>query len=169
MAVAVVLEQHVAFADRGDEEVLVAVVVDVGERRGDADPVGQRDAGLLRDVRKPAARVDIDYGGHGLSKRPHGSADLAPCSSHFLRSGEQGSLLRKPRELYVRIPIEPPVHGTEHFIVLDVTTALIACCHDSYCKPSSRLALAVNRASPLMMTATSSRTSKTTSTTPPPR
>ena len=41
MAEAVVLEQHVAFADRRDEEVLVTVVVDVGERGGHADPAAR--------------------------------------------------------------------------------------------------------------------------------
>ena len=50
MAVAVVLEQHVAFADRGDEKILVAVVVDVCERGGDADTVRHRHACLQRDV-----------------------------------------------------------------------------------------------------------------------
>ena len=39
MPVPVVLEQHVAAANRRDEQILVAVVVDVGERGGDADPV----------------------------------------------------------------------------------------------------------------------------------
>ena len=42
--------RRVAAADGGDEEILVAVVVDVGEGGGDADPVGQADAGLGRDV-----------------------------------------------------------------------------------------------------------------------
>ena len=54
-AVPVVLEQDVAAAYRRDEQVLVAVVVDVREGRGHADAVGERDAGVLRDVRKPAA------------------------------------------------------------------------------------------------------------------
>ena len=47
---AVVLEQRVAAANGRDEEILVAVVVGVGERRGDADPVRQADAGLPGDV-----------------------------------------------------------------------------------------------------------------------
>ena len=42
-------------ADRRDEEILVAVVVDIGERRRDADPVRQSDAGLPGDVLKPPA------------------------------------------------------------------------------------------------------------------
>ena len=54
-AAAVVLEQHVAFADRGDEEILVAVVVDVRERGGDADSARQADARFRGDVPEPAA------------------------------------------------------------------------------------------------------------------
>ena len=50
MPVAVVLKQNVAAADRGDEQILVAVVVDIRERRGHADAAGQSDAGFLRDV-----------------------------------------------------------------------------------------------------------------------
>ena len=52
---AVVLEQHVAAADRRDVQVGVAVVVDVGKRGGDADLARHRDAGRRRDVLKLAA------------------------------------------------------------------------------------------------------------------
>ena len=48
-AAAVVLEQGVAAAHGGDEQVLVAVVVDVAEGRGHADAV--------RPGRRPPARV----------------------------------------------------------------------------------------------------------------
>src|SRR6185295_16655477 len=54
-AVAVVEEQMVALADGGDEEVRVAVAVDVGEGGGDADLVGEGDAGFGRDVAELAA------------------------------------------------------------------------------------------------------------------
>ena len=55
VSVSVVLEQHIAAAYRGDEQILIAVVVDVGERGGDADSAGQPDARLLRDVPEPAS------------------------------------------------------------------------------------------------------------------
>ena len=54
-SVPVVLEQHVAAAHRRDEEILIAVVVHVGERRRHADSAGERDARLFRDRREPAA------------------------------------------------------------------------------------------------------------------
>ena len=52
---AVVLEQHVAAAHRGDEQVRVAVVVDVRERRAHADAAGQSDTRLAGDVPELAA------------------------------------------------------------------------------------------------------------------
>ncbi len=52
--VPVVLEEDVAAADRRDEQVHVAVVVDVREGGRDADPIGQRHARFLRDVPEPA-------------------------------------------------------------------------------------------------------------------
>ena len=52
---AVVLEQHVAAADGRDVEVGVAVVVDVGKRRGHADLVRHRHAGRGGDVLELAA------------------------------------------------------------------------------------------------------------------
>ena len=55
VALAVVLEQHVAAAHGGDVEIRVAVVVDVGERGRDADLAGDRDAGRRRDVLELAA------------------------------------------------------------------------------------------------------------------
>src|SRR5262245_31636842 len=50
MAFPVVFEEDVSLADSADEQVLIAVVVDVGERGRDADPVSQRDTGLSRDI-----------------------------------------------------------------------------------------------------------------------
>ena len=52
---AVVLEQDVAGAHRGDVEIGVAVVVDVGERGRDADLAGDGDAGGRGDVLELAA------------------------------------------------------------------------------------------------------------------
>ena len=52
---AVVLEEHVAAADRRDVEIRVAVVVDVGERGRDADLGRHAHAGRGRDVLEPAA------------------------------------------------------------------------------------------------------------------
>ena len=49
-AVAVVLEEHVAAADRRDIQVRVPVVVDVGKRSGHADLARNRHAGGSRDV-----------------------------------------------------------------------------------------------------------------------
>jgi hypothetical protein len=45
-AVTVVLEQGIATADRRDEQILIAVVVDVSECRAHADAIGERDAGI---------------------------------------------------------------------------------------------------------------------------
>ena len=55
VAVAVVLEQHVAAAHGGDVEIRVAVVVDVGERGRHADLPGDRHAGRRGDVLELAA------------------------------------------------------------------------------------------------------------------
>ena len=55
LALAIVLEQHVAAADGGDVEIGVAVVVDVGERRRHADLAVHRNACRSRDVLKLAA------------------------------------------------------------------------------------------------------------------
>src|SRR4051812_46939217 len=50
MPVPVVLEQRVAAAHGRDEQILVPIVVDVGKRGGDADPVGQSDTRFRGDV-----------------------------------------------------------------------------------------------------------------------
>ena len=50
LAVAKILEEHVAAAGAGDEEVLAAVVVVIGPGGGDADAVAQADAGPLGHV-----------------------------------------------------------------------------------------------------------------------
>ena len=50
-----VFEQPVAVAHRGDEEVGVAVVIDVRERAPDRDRVRHTEARLVGDVREPAA------------------------------------------------------------------------------------------------------------------
>jgi hypothetical protein len=55
MALSVVFEEDVPLADGADEQILIAVVVDVGEGGCDADLVGKRDTGLCRDVHKSAA------------------------------------------------------------------------------------------------------------------
>ncbi len=55
MAVAVVLEQHVAASNGRDVEIGIAVVVDIGERRRDADLAGYAHTGRLRDVLELAA------------------------------------------------------------------------------------------------------------------
>ena len=55
---AVVLEQHISATNGGDEKILVAVVVDIGEGCGHADAARQRDSCFLGDVLKlPAAEV----------------------------------------------------------------------------------------------------------------
>ena len=54
-ALAVVLEQHVAAANRRDVQIGIAVVVDVGKRGRDADLARDRHAGGRRDVLKLAA------------------------------------------------------------------------------------------------------------------
>ena len=55
MPLAVVLEEHVAAAGRGHVEVLVAVVVDIGEGGRDADLARDRHAGRRGDVLEAAA------------------------------------------------------------------------------------------------------------------
>ncbi len=50
-----VLEERVAATYRCHEEIGIAVVVDVGERRRDTDLVGERHTGCGRDVLEPAA------------------------------------------------------------------------------------------------------------------
>ena len=50
MAVAVILEQGISPTNGSDEEILVAVVVDIREGGSDADPTGQSDSGFLSDV-----------------------------------------------------------------------------------------------------------------------
>src|ERR1700722_15208425 len=50
MAVPIVLEQNVTTANGGYEEILVSVIVYVGESGRDADPVSQADPGFLGDV-----------------------------------------------------------------------------------------------------------------------
>ncbi len=50
MAVAVVVEQDIAAAHGGDEEVRETVVINVRKSSADADPAGQADAGFLGDV-----------------------------------------------------------------------------------------------------------------------
>src|SRR4029453_16865570 len=55
MALSVVFEEDVPLADRADEQILIAVVVDVGEGGRGADPVSQGDTGLSRGVHKSAA------------------------------------------------------------------------------------------------------------------
>src|SRR2546423_1546258 len=55
MTVAVVLEEDVATTDRRHEQILIAVVVDVGERSGDPDAIGEPDAGFGGDVAKSSA------------------------------------------------------------------------------------------------------------------
>src|SRR4029453_4383419 len=54
MALSVVFEEDVPLADSADEQILIAVVVDVGEGARDADLVGKRDTSLCRDVHKSA-------------------------------------------------------------------------------------------------------------------
>ncbi len=53
--VPIILEHHIATANRGHVQVGVAIVVDVRERRGHADLARHRDSGLSGDVLKPAA------------------------------------------------------------------------------------------------------------------
>src|SRR5579863_9656271 len=55
MTFAVILEQHVSAQDRRDEEVLITVIVDIGERSGYADPIRQANSSILRDVPELAA------------------------------------------------------------------------------------------------------------------
>jgi hypothetical protein len=55
MSVAVVLEQYVAATDRGNEQILASVVVNVGESGTHADPAWQSDACFLSDVPEFAA------------------------------------------------------------------------------------------------------------------
>jgi len=55
VSVPVVLEEHVAAAHRRDVQIRMAVVVDVGKRRGYGDLARDPDAGGLRDVLEPAA------------------------------------------------------------------------------------------------------------------
>src|SRR4029453_15656724 len=55
MALSVVFEEDVSLADGADEQVLIAVVVDVGEGGRDPAPAGQGDTGLSRDIHKSAA------------------------------------------------------------------------------------------------------------------
>ena len=55
MALAIVLEQHVAAAHGRDVEIGIAVVVDVGEGRRHADLAVHRNAGRSRDVLELAA------------------------------------------------------------------------------------------------------------------
>src|SRR5437763_731931 len=50
LSVAVVAEEDVALPHAGDEQVGVAVVVDVGERGADTRAIADRDAGALGDV-----------------------------------------------------------------------------------------------------------------------
>jgi hypothetical protein len=54
-AVTVVLEQHVAATNGGDHQILIAVVVEIAKGRRHADAIGERDAGLFRDVGEPSA------------------------------------------------------------------------------------------------------------------
>src|SRR5215831_1173610 len=55
VAAAVVLEQHVATANGRYEEILIAVVVDVGKRGRHANPIGERDTCFGGDVPELAA------------------------------------------------------------------------------------------------------------------
>src|SRR5690349_23243727 len=55
MTAAVVLEQHVAAPNSRHEQILIAVVVDVGKRRRDAYPIRERDARFGGDVPELAA------------------------------------------------------------------------------------------------------------------
>jgi hypothetical protein len=50
MAVTVVLEEHVAAPHGSDEQILVAIIIDVSERSRHADAVRQGHAGLVRYV-----------------------------------------------------------------------------------------------------------------------
>src|SRR4051794_31631602 len=54
-AVSIVFEQYVPAADGGDEQVLVAVVVNVRKRRGHGNPPLNRGSGSSRDVLKSGA------------------------------------------------------------------------------------------------------------------
>src|SRR5215831_10141854 len=55
MAPTVVLEEQIAASNRRHEQILVAVVIDVSERCGDADTPLNGDAGFRGDVSKPPA------------------------------------------------------------------------------------------------------------------
>src|SRR5580658_4425014 len=55
VAVAIVLEEDVAAANRGDKQILAAIVINIGKRRAHADASRQTDAGLLCDVLELAA------------------------------------------------------------------------------------------------------------------
>ena len=54
-AAASVLEQEVSATNGGDVEIGIAIVVDVGKGRRDADSIGGPDAGPLRPVLEPSA------------------------------------------------------------------------------------------------------------------
>src|SRR5882762_8380559 len=55
MTVAVIFEQHISAAHRSDEQILAAVVVNVGECRAHADTFGQPDSRYRCDVLELAA------------------------------------------------------------------------------------------------------------------
>jgi len=90
LPVAVVLEQDVSHLDRGDIEVRVAVVVDVGEGTCDAHAIRQCDSSRLGDVLEPPiAQVSPQLVPAELGRE----VDVEPAVAIHVRDGDPVSMV----------------------------------------------------------------------------